>query len=382
MPFPIRHDALFGLILMGCGKSVLPGLQDIGQEPAGEPIAQATDAFGRTWALQARATATREAAFDTADNDAAPPSGLALYTFDGRRYAPTGEPPTELRQAMAAHDALVTALDGEGVAERSPDAGARLIGADDRRSLSTSSAPWNAIRKVVSWAADGGALGRGECTGVYVTANHLLTARHCLMNSRDDTLLVDRPGAPDVVVCDAITSLNAPLGTGNVGDTCVAATHYFVADTTNETPNDWALLFTPSPAGAGTTFTLPGSDDDAEVGDIINAAGFPGSGETYPAGTAYPSAVRHFGCAIRDVLANRLAYDCDTVGGQSGEPVWRLHPAEQRRVVLAVHSRGAAFWNTGARISSHRATISEALTTAVQAVALGCTDGLDCWTTP
>jgi protease YdgD len=53
-----------------------------------------------------------------------------------------------------------------------------VVGADDRKAVTASGHPWNAVGQVNI----GGYRARGQCTGTLVRPNLVITAAHCLMN--------------------------------------------------------------------------------------------------------------------------------------------------------------------------------------------------------
>jgi V8-like Glu-specific endopeptidase len=54
---------------------------------------------------------------------------------------------------------------------------------------------------------------------------------------------------------------------------------------------------------------------------------------------------------IKSVSARRFAYDVDTVGGQSGSPVWTV--INGQRIALGIHTIGYVGGNSAKRIT-HR----------------------------
>ena len=116
--------------------------------------------------------------------------------------------------------------------------------------------------------------------------------------------------------------------------------------------HDWALFYTASAVsmGNGDFFTLDTTPNDESYGDTVNNLGIHDV-----------TAFLHAGCQIKDVLQERLSYNCDTEGGHSGGPTYRYFSATQTRQIVANHAGFGGAWNTGPRITSWLGEIQSGL---------------------
>lgn len=81
---------------------------------------------------------------------------------------------------------------------------------------------------------------------------------------------------------------------------------------------------------------------------MVNLSGYPGdggkSGPDRETGSQWWMARQ-----IKSVAARSFAYDIDTVGGQSGSPVWTLHNGQ--RIAVGIHTNGFIGGNSATRIT-------------------------------
>ena len=82
--------------------------------------------------------------------------------------------------------------------------------------------------------------------------------------------------------------------------------------------------------------------DAALIGAKLNTAGYPGD---KPAGTMW-----YHGMKVKAVLPRLLVYDIDTMGGQSGSPLWIKRNG--KRIQVGIHTNGMASGNSGTRITA------------------------------
>ena len=322
---------------------------------------EVTDALGRTWTLRGDVAGLRAAGSATGarvgrpEEDDAHDEGLALVTTGGAVYEAG---PVDEEQLAAFVEGYYrrfgVAGDAEPVAETpARDPLARVVGlTDDRGDLDEQARPYTNIRKLIFSVRgrDGTPLaGAAECSGVALTPWLVLTAAHCLEARGGVAEDPETPPFPD----DIRVCRDADARTDRYDADCANAGLFLVnVDWSNLSFRaDWALVHTDWMVSDFTPdFALAPSDFESRPGQVVNGAGFPGGNVRYPAGVSYPSGVRHFGCEVYQAHERRLSYTCDTVGGQSGQPVW-VKESDGGRFVVAVHAGTTGLWNAGARMS-------------------------------
>jgi V8-like Glu-specific endopeptidase len=77
----------------------------------------------------------------------------------------------------------------------------------------------------------------------------------------------------------------------------------------------------------------------------LNTAGYPGDKVGKEAGTMW-----FHGRNAKSVTPRTIVYDIDTVGGQSGSPVW-FKGADGKRIVVGIHTNGSPSGNSATRIT-------------------------------
>ena len=82
--------------------------------------------------------------------------------------------------------------------------------------------------------------------------------------------------------------------------------------------------------------------DNELTGQKVNISGYPGD---KPSGEQWFDAKE-----VAQVNANKVFYDIDTAGGQSGAPVFRI--VNGKRIGVAVHAYGGNSTNSGTRINA------------------------------
>jgi glutamyl endopeptidase len=182
-----------------------------------------------------------------------------------------------------------------------------VIGTDDRTQVTnTTTFPGRAIAYLVMIWVDNT---QGSCTGWYVGPRTLATAGHCVYNTNPGS---GHGWAKSITVYAGRNGASTPYGTATshrvfsvTGWTSSADTNYdFGGIQTNETTGNTVGYFGMTVL-AGNTF--PGA---------YTVQGYPGD---KPAATMWKMSG-----AITNANNNRIWYNMDTYGGQSGSPLFRV----------------------------------------------------------
>lgn len=211
-----------------------------------------------------------------------------------------------------------------------------IIGVDDRVRITPATAyPWRAIASLLITAADNS---QWIGTGWFVSPRTLVTAGHCVF--------IKGSGVPGrdgwvkrITVIPGRDASSMPFGSAQ--STSFRSVSGWTGSGSHEF--DYGAIILPVPMGGTVgTFGYAAYPDAQLMGQTINVSGYPGD---KPAGTQWFHANR-----ISAVGPRKLWYLADTMGGQSGAPVWRNIGGQ--RVAVAVHAYGGATANHGTRINS------------------------------
>lgn len=203
-----------------------------------------------------------------------------------------------------------------------------IIGQDDRVQITTTAqAPYNRICHLSIRAGDGSSfLG----TGFFIGPRTILTAGHCVYDS-------DHGGWPQqIIVSPGRNGNSKPFG--QFVSTRFSSVQGWIKNQSRDcdygvihlSPNDRV----PSQIGC---FGYGVFSDDYIEKRRLHIAGYPGD---KPAGT-----MMFHSRQATDVTPTTIVYDIDTVGGQSGSPVY-----DEFRRVVAIHTNGASSGNSATRI--------------------------------
>jgi len=208
-----------------------------------------------------------------------------------------------------------------------------VIGTDERvRIEATDQYPWRCICSLRIKAADGRHF---IGTGWLVSPRVLVTAGHCVYMhgaggwAEEIEVIPGRNGGDEPhgsAICTQMSTVN-----GWVND--------------QDTNSDYAVIMLPEDKRFGDQLGWIGFSnrtDDELDNTVVNLAGYPGD---KPSGTMWFD-----NRALADVTDQKLYYEIDTAGGQSGAPVWQ-YMADGTRHGCGIHTSGHLSGNSATRIN-------------------------------
>ncbi len=212
-----------------------------------------------------------------------------------------------------------------------------IQGSDDRvRVGNTTVYPWRCIASLLITASSGA---QYVGTGWLVAPRLLLTAGHCVY-------MTDEGGwVSQIEVIPGRDAANRPYGSA-----VTSAFRSVTGWTRDENSEyDYGAIMLPEDKRFGDQlgwFGYTAASDDHLSSAVANLSGYPGDGgPTGIQGTQWWHSRTLTGNTERQVT-----YDIDTVGGQSGAPVWELQ-SNGGRYGLAIHTYGTSTTNGGTRIT-------------------------------
>ena len=274
----------------------------------------------------------------------------------GSEFGPAPEvdkmtPEMALTEAERLEEVFVEAIGVSAIEEVSgyelepptiPDVIEIIHGADDRvRVGNTTVYPWRTICHLEIAAANGRSyIG----TGAFIGPRVVLTAGHCVYLHADGgwaRRIRVIPGRNGSSSCPSSgTSSVCPFGFAD-------ATQYTSVNgwvNNKDSDYDYAVIILPSNKRLGNTvgwMGLANLSSGSLVGLNVNNSGYPGD---KPYGTQWWNSNN-----ILAVTSRRLYYRIDTMGGQSGSPVWRYKDGQ--RHIIGIHTTGGSPYNGATRIN-------------------------------
>lgn len=208
-----------------------------------------------------------------------------------------------------------------------------VIGADDRvRVTNTTVYPWRAICALLITAADNR---RFIGTGWLVSPRTVITAGHCVY-------MHDAGGwARSIKVIPGCNDGSEPYGS-YTGTTMRSVTGW---TSSKNRDHDYGAIILPSSSRPGLqtgTFGLAVRNDSFLMNSALNLSGYPGD----------KGGRQQWFMAQRPkrVSDRVITYDIDSMGGQSGSPVWVLENGQ--RYGVGVHTNGSSSGNSATRINT------------------------------
>ena len=254
-----------------------------------------------------------------------PESALGATEYEGSMG---GEAADEALAAVAP-DALLGSYDASetaGMAEV-------IIGSDDRvRVGNTGAYPWRAICGLKITAANGK---RFIGTGWMISPRTVITAGHCVFMHNEGGW------ARSVEVVPGLNDASRPYGSASSG--ALRSVTGWTQSRNRE--YDYGAIILPANARLGARtgwFGLAVRDDAFLRAASLNLSGYPGD---KGGNQQWFMAQR-----AKSVSGRVITYNIDTMGGQSGSPVWILQNGQ--RYGVGVHTNGASSGNSATRINT------------------------------
>jgi len=208
-----------------------------------------------------------------------------------------------------------------------------IIGTDERnRIINTAVFPWRAICALRITAQNNRQF---IGTGWLISARTVLTAGHCVFMHEEGGW------AKSIQVIPGCNDAAQPFGL-HVGTALRSVSGW--TSSKNRDFDYGAIILPPSarPGDATGYFGLAVRNDSSLSGGTLNLSGYPSD---------KGGRQQWFMAQRPKALSNRvITYDIDTVGGQSGSPVWLLQDGQ--RYGVGVHTNGSVSGNSATRVNT------------------------------
>jgi len=206
-----------------------------------------------------------------------------------------------------------------------------IIGPDDRvKVANTTTFPWRAICSLKITAADGT---NWIGTGWFCGPRLVMTAGHCVHMASNGGWV------KQIEVIPGRNGASQPYGS-RVSKTFRSTNGWVQSQNRNY---DYAAIYIAGGTALGNTvgYFGYGTRSDSELMSyLVNVSGYPGD---KPTGTQWWHSK-----GVKSVSPFTFVYDIDTMGGQSGAPVWVL--SNNQRIAVGIHTNGAPTGNSATRI--------------------------------
>jgi glutamyl endopeptidase len=208
-----------------------------------------------------------------------------------------------------------------------------IIGVDNRVRINPTTAyPWRAICALKITAKDGS---KWIGTGWLISPRTVITAGHCVY-------MHDHGGwAKSIEVIPALNDGIRPYQSGSSSN--LKSTTGWVQSKNRD--NDYGAIILPANYRPGATagyFGYGVKDDSYLMSSVLNISGYPGD----------KGGNQQWFMALKpkSVSSRVITYDIDTMGGQSGAPVWVK--VGEARMCVGIHTNGHTSGNSATRIVS------------------------------
>jgi glutamyl endopeptidase len=206
-----------------------------------------------------------------------------------------------------------------------------IIGADNRtRITAVTTYPWRAICALKITAADNS---KWIGTGWLISARTVITAGHCVY-------MHDHGGwAKSIEVIPGLNDATRPYSSGSSSN--LRSTTGWTQNKNRD--NDYGAIILPTsyrPGDKTGYFGFAVKDDSYLMSSVLNLSGYPGD----------KGGNQQWFMALKpkSVSSRVITYDIDTMGGQSGAPVW-IKVGDARSCV-GIHTNGYSSGNSATRI--------------------------------
>lgn len=216
---------------------------------------------------------------------------------------------------------------------RAPDALEVIIGTDDRTRINpTTSYPWRAICSLLIRTKTGKSyIG----TGWFVSPRTVVTAGHCIY------LHNEGGWAQSIEVIPGRNGSLRPYGSA-VSSNLRSVSGWTASKNRNY---DYGAIILPTSAPLGKTvgfFGIANKNDSFLKSTTLNLSGYPGDKD------GGSTQWFHFRQS-KGVTSQVITYEIDTMGGQSGSPVW--YKSGDQRYAVGIHTNGHSSGNSATRIN-------------------------------
>jgi V8-like Glu-specific endopeptidase len=199
-----------------------------------------------------------------------------------------------------------------------------IIGPDDRtRIIETEMTPWRMICALKMSAPGGSFIG----TGWFAGPRTIITAGHCVFGRGQMGGWAD-----EIMVVPGEDGSERPFG--EIRATRFSASENWVRD--QDPDFDYGAIHLDEPLGQQTGWFAVGAlPDQSLINALVNISGYPGD-------LAMGDEQWFHANRVLRTTGNRIFYDVDTFGGQSGSPVWMYETADAKAepIVVGIHAYG------------------------------------------
>jgi glutamyl endopeptidase len=216
-----------------------------------------------------------------------------------------------------------------------------IIGTDDRtRIRNTTAVPWRRICQLTIRARNGA---QYVGTGFLIGKRTVITAGHCVF-------IHAAGGWPAYI--DVAPGRNGPSRPfGTVRAIQFRSVNGWVSSKSRD--HDYGAIILPANTPANIQglggFGFGYWPDSQLRQRMVNLSGYPGDGGKMGPDRE-PASQWWMARQITSVASRSFAYDIDTVGGQSGSPVWTLQNGQ--RIAVGIHTNGFVGGNSATRITA------------------------------